>query len=194
MPGATAFWWALPDHMVRTGILPTFTDATRFWLIASLVALVPVVVLLVVPRRPLVVLGVVLALAVAGTASANVASDRFHDKRATPQRLVGVLRHIVAEHPGTTISYFWRCSTRPDPQPAGRNRYAWLLLPTVLGNDRDSDIVIACPAHPAAARPGAVPLPDPADGFYRAWVRPGPLQDALRSEGILPPPGVFPAS
>ncbi|GAB7007846.1 hypothetical protein JCM18899A_53230 [Nocardioides sp. AN3] len=170
-PGASAFWWALPHQ--------------RFWLIASLVALVPVVVLLVIPRRPLVVLGVVLALGLAGTASANVASGRFHDLRAQPRPLVGTLRQIVAEHPGTTISYFWRCPRHPAAQPALRNRYAWLLLPTVLGSDSGSDIVIACPGHPAAGRPGAVALSQPADRDYVAWVRPGPLQDELRSEGLL---------
>lgn len=185
MPGATAWWWALPDHRIPTGIIPTLTDDNRFWLIASLTALVPVALLLVVRRRALVVLAVVLALGAAGTASANVASGRFHDLRARKQPLVGVLRHIVAEHPGTTISYFWRCRTRPQAQPAGRNRYGWLLLPTIIRNDPSADIVIACPAHPAASQPGTAPLPEAADVYYLAWVKPGALQDELRAEGLF---------
>jgi hypothetical protein len=183
-PGAAAFAWALPDHLVPTGAIPTLTGDNRFWLIASLVALVPTAVLLVLRHRPLVVLAVVLALAAAGTVTANVASTRFHDDRAQKQALIGVLRHIVAEHPGVSISYFFRCPPPGDPQPAWRNRYAWALLPTVVGTDRDADIVIACPAHPAAGRPGAVPLRDWA-GAFPAWVRPGPLQNALREEGLL---------
>jgi hypothetical protein len=183
-PGAAAFAWALPDRMIPTGTLPTFTNDTRFWLIASLVALVPTVVLLLVRHRPLVVLAVVLALGAAGTVAANVVSTRFHDDRARPQPLVGVLRHIVAEHPDTSISYFFRCPSGADPQPAWRNRYAWALLPTVVEADPDADIVIACPSHSAAGQPGAVPLRAWA-GAFPAWVRPGPLQDALREEGLL---------
>jgi len=185
MPGATAWWWALPHHAIPTGIRPTFTNATRFWLIASITALVPVAVLLLARRRALLVLGLVLALGTAGTVAANVASTRFHDIRARHQPLVDTLRHITAEHPGTSISYFWRCSSEVRTTPAGRNRYAWLLLPTVVGIDPHADIVIACPAHPAAAAPGAVPLHDAADVRYRAWVKPGPLQGELRAEGLL---------
>ena len=183
-PGAAAYAWALPGRMVPTGTIPTFTDDNRFWLIASLVALVPTAVLLVVRHRPLVVLAVVLALGAAGTATANVASTRFHDDRVGKQKLIGVLRHIVAEHPDTSISFFWKCPRETDAQPARRNRYAWALLPTVVEADPASDIVIACPTHPASAQPGAVPLVQRA-GTFPAWVRPGPLQDALREEGLL---------
>jgi hypothetical protein len=172
---------------VPSGTLPTLTNDTRFWLIASLVALVPVVLVLVRRRRPLVILAVLLLLGAAGTASANKASDDFHDLRAGNEPLIGTLRHVIDEHPGTSVSYFWRCPSRADAQPGGRNRYAWELLPTVVGYDRDDDIVIACPGHPAAAQPGAVPMREVADRYYPAWVKAGPLQDALRAEGLLRP-------
>ena len=183
-PGAAAFDWALPHHAIRTGMIPWFTNDNRFWLIASLVALVPTAVLLVARHRPLVVLAVVLALGAAGTVTANIASTHFHDERAHRQPLIGVLRHIEQQHPGTTVSYFFRCPRGADAQPAWRNRYAWALLPTVVEADPDADIVIACPEHPAAGQPGTVPLIDWA-GAFPAWVRPGPLQDALRAEGLL---------
>jgi hypothetical protein len=184
MPGASAFSWALPDHPIPTGITPTFTNETRFWLIASLVALVPVAVLLVARRRGLVVLAVVLVLGAAGTASANVATDDFHDERVKPIPLVTTLRHIVAEHPDTSISYFPGCPGHPPA--AGRIRLRWTMLPTPLGSDPGADIVIACSGDPAAKQPGAVALADAVNGSFHAWVRPGPLQDALRSEGVLP--------
>ncbi|MDH2416259.1 hypothetical protein [Nocardioides sp. CER19] len=183
MPGSSAFSWALPDHPIPTGILPTLTNDNRFWLIASLVALVPVAVLLVARRRALVVLAVVLVLGAAGTATANVATDDFHDKRVQPVPLVGTLRHIVADHPDTSISYFPGCPGRAPA--AGRIRVPWMMLPTTLGTDPGADIVIACAAHPAAKQPGAVALPGVVDRSYRAWVRPGPLQDALRTEGLV---------
>jgi hypothetical protein len=186
-PGSAAFAWALPDHLVPTGIIPTFTNQTRFWLIASVVALVPVVVLLVARRRPLVVLATVLALGAAGTVTANVASGEFHDLRARDQPMHHTLQHILEEHPGTSVAYFWTCPGRGGETPGGRNRYAWSLLPTVLSTDPDADIVIACPTHPASGQPGAVVLPGRADVFYLVWIRPGPLQDELRAEGLLPP-------
>ncbi|SFC68269.1 hypothetical protein SAMN04487968_109159 [Nocardioides terrae] len=186
-PGVAAFHWARPDHPVPTGTLPTFTDDTRFWLIASLVALVPVALLLVARHRPAVVLGAVLVLGAAGTASANVASDAFHELRNPAAPVRAMVVGIVHDHPGTSVSYFKECPGRSDEEKGLRNRFAWLLLPTVLGSDRDADVVVACETSPAAGRPGSVPLQARMDGFYLVWIRPGPLQDALRAEGLLQP-------
>ena len=188
-PGVAAFDWARPDRMVPTGTIPTLTNDTRFWLIASLVALVPVVLLLLVPRRPMVLLGVVLALGAAGTASANVvASDAIHDLRNPARPVQEQVVRILREHPGTTVSYFKECPGRSDEQRGLRNRFAWVVLPSILGTDPDADLVVACDTSPAAHRPGAVALPGHVDGFYLVWVRPGPLQDALRGEGLLSRP------
>jgi hypothetical protein len=184
-PGAAAFAWALPRDTVPTGTIPTFTNETRFWLIASVVALVPVLVLLLVRRRAMVVLAAVLALGAAGTVTANVASGDFHDLRARPQQARETLLRILAEHPGTSVSYFWICPSHLGDTPAGRNRYGWTILPTVLGYDKHADIVIACSTSAAAGRPGYVPLRTRADQFYLVWVKPGPIQDELRSEGLL---------
>jgi hypothetical protein len=184
--GPAAFAWLLPDHLVRSGTIPTLTDDGRFWLVASVVALVPPLVLLLTRRRPMIVLGLVLALGAAGTATADVASDEFHDSRAADQPMRDTVVRIVREHPGTSVSYFKACPGQRDAERRGpRNRYAWVLLPTVLGLDRDADIVIACPTSPAAGQPGAVPLPGRADGIYQVWIRPGALQDELRAEGLL---------
>jgi hypothetical protein len=184
-PGASAFAWALPDDPIPTGLIPTFTNDTRFWLIASVVALVPVLVLLVARRRAMVVLAVVLALGAAGTVPANVASGDFHDLRARPQPARDTLLRILAEHPATSVSYFWICPSRTDDAPGGRNRYAWSILPTVRGFHRHADIVNACATSAAAGRPGYVALRERADTFYLVWVKPGPIQDELRAEGLL---------
>lgn len=170
-PGAAAFAWALPH--------------TRFWVIASVVAMVPPALLLVARVRPVVVLAVVLVLGAAGTATVNVASGDFHDLRAESQPIRDTVVRIVREHPGTSISYFSECPGQGHQGRGRSNRYAWAVLPTVLGTDPGADLVIACPTHPAAAQPGAIALPGTTDGLYRVWVRPGRLQDELRSEGLL---------
>jgi len=184
-PGVAAFDWARPDRPVPSGTLPTFTDDTRFWLIASVVALVPVLLLLVLRSRPAIVLASVLVLGAAGTASANVASDAFHELRNPKAPTRALVVDIVRDHPGTSVSYFKECPGRSDEERGLRNRFAWVLLPTILGSDPDADLVVACQSHPAAGRPGAVPLKGVVDRFYLVWVRPGPLQDELRAEGLL---------
>lgn len=189
IPGAMAWSWALPEAEIPPGLVPTLGNANRFWLLATLTALVPLAVLVAARRRPVLVGATVLALAVPGVVAADQASGRYQHELGLRPALTTMLRDIAAAHPGTTVSYIERC---PDDlhRPGGRrNRYAWLLLPTVVSRDPAADIVIACPGAPTAATPGAVPLPESAYGELLAWVRPGPLQDALRSEGLLPAAG-----
>lgn len=185
IPGAMAWSWALPEREFPEGLVPTFTNDNRFWLVATLTALVPLTVLIAARRRPLWVGAVVLVLAVPGVVAADRASGRYQEELGIRPALTTTLRDIVAEHPGTTIAYIEQCPQDLHRPGGRRNRFAWLLLPTVVSRDPGADIVIACPGAPAAATPGAVPLPESAYGELLAWVRPGPLQDALREQGLL---------
>lgn len=189
IPGAMAWSWALPEHRFPPGLTPSFTNDNRFWVWATLTSLLPLAALLVARRRPLVVGGLVLALAAGGTFFANQASDEYQANHGPTPRLATTIRGILAEHPGTTVAFAEQCPSKPVNRPGGRrNRFAWLLLPTIVGSDPNADIVIACGDAPLAQIQGAVTLEHPAFGVLYGWVRPGPLQDELRQRGLLPPP------
>lgn len=195
IPGAMPWWWALPTHHIPTGIWPSFTNDNRFWLIASLTALVPLAALglgAAVRRRRAALVGalvtpLVLALGVAGTLVGNHASTTFHNEHGVPSPVVGSLRGILAAHPEATVDFDMSCP-RPASQSASqRNDFMWWLLPTVVGAtwEGDSDIVISC-AHGAAADViGAVRLPGTALHNDVVWIMPGRLLDALTADGTL---------
>ena len=194
IPGAMAWWWALPAKVpadqVVPGSLPTLTNDNRFWLLATLTALVPLVVLAAARRRPAVaaggVIGLVLALAGAGTFYANQASGQYQADHQVISPLAGELRSILAAHPGTTVGYDERCP-KPVWQAGGRrNRFMWQLLPTVASRTTSGvDIAIVCAQATDRVPPGSISLDESAFGTMYAWIAPGPLQDELRAEGIL---------
>lgn len=190
IPGAMAWWWAMPDHRFAPGLVPSLTNENRFWLWATLTSLLPLALLLalvVLRRRVLVVGGLVLALAVGGTYFANRASDHYQANHGPDLPLIKDLRTILADHPGTTVAVVEQCPSRQVPRPGGRrNRLAWAMLPTIVGRDPKADIVVACPdAEQVRSMAGALRLSEPIFGVLYAYVRPGPLQDDLRSRGLL---------
>jgi len=189
IPGAMAWAWALPTQAVP-GTIPTLTNDNRFWLIATLTALVPLLVLAVSRSRVGrgVVLGLVLALAAGGTVFANQASDEYQSNHRVVNPLGLELRTILADHPDATVRYDARCPKRM-PRPGGRgNRFVWQLLPTVVSRTaQDADIVIACEAAGTSMPAGSIRLPSSVDGALYAWVVPGPLQDALARAGDVAP-------
>ena len=189
IPGAMAWSWALPTTAVP-GTIPTLTNDNRFWLIATLTALLPLVVLAISRSRAgrAVVLGLVLALGAAGTVFANQASDEYQGDHQIVNPLGRELRKILADHPDATVTYDGRCPKRV-ARPGGRgNRFVWQLLPTVVSRTgRDADIVIACPAAGDSMPQGSLRLGTSAGGDLYAWVVPGTLQDDLVRQGLLEP-------
>jgi hypothetical protein len=184
-----AWAWALPTKVVP-GTIPTLTNDNRFWLIATLTALVPLVALAVNRSRvgSAVVLALVLALGGAGTVFANQASNEYQRNHQVVNALGLELRGILADHPDTTVRYDARCPKRM-PRPGGRgNRFVWQLLPTVVSRtDAGAEIVIACEAAGSSMPPGSVRLKSSVNGALFAWVMPGQLHDALVREGALGP-------
>ncbi|MDH2416258.1 hypothetical protein [Nocardioides sp. CER19] len=197
IPGAMAWWWALPTHTVVPGSVPSLTNDNRFWLLATLTALVPLAVLAVGRLRvqraatltAALVTGLVLSLAGAGTVFADQANGRYQETHQVISPLVRQLRSILADHPGTTVGYQQACP-KPVWQAGGRrNRFTWQLLPTVVsGTTKGVDIAIACGAAGDSLPPGGVLLEQSAFGVIYAWVMPGALQDELRDEGLLTTP------
>jgi hypothetical protein len=194
IPGAMAWSWALPTalphHDPVPGTLPTFTNDNRFWLIATLTALLPLLLLAVARSRRAVaaggVIGLVLALGAAGTYDADQASGRYQADHQVISPLAAQLRSILAAHPATTVGYDERCP-KPVWQAGGRrNRFMWQLLPTVVTRSTTGvDIAIVCARASERVPAGSVSLDVPAFGTMYAWVAPGPLQDELREQGVL---------
>ncbi|GAA1976395.1 hypothetical protein GCM10009798_41990 [Nocardioides panacihumi] len=190
IPGAMAWWWALPTHTTVPGVVPTLTNANRFWLIASLTAVLPLVVLAATRVRArlagLLTIGVVLTLAGAGSVFADQASGHYQETHQVISPLARELRTILAEHPGTTVGYDAACP-KPVWQAGGRrNRFMWQLLPTIVSNRTTGvDIAIVCREAADRMAPGAISLDQSAFGRIYAWVLPGPLQDELLADGTL---------
>ena len=190
VPGAMAWWWALPTHTTVPGVVPSLTNGNRFWLIASLTALLPLVVLAATRTRTRVVglltIGVVLALAGAGSVFADQASGRYQETHQVISPLTAELRKILADHPDATVGYDAACP-KPVWQAGGRrNRFTWQLLPTIV-SDRTTgvDIAIVCQEAADKLAPGGISLDQSAYGRIYAWVMPGPLQDELLADGTL---------
>ncbi|MBC7276140.1 MAG: hypothetical protein H5T77_06560 [Nocardioides sp.] len=205
IPGAITFWWALPDgQFPQPGPIPSFTNDNRFWLIATLCALVPLAIWTLLaavsrvsPRpsswtgdrvRSVVVTALVLVLGTTASAVADVASDKFHDRfdHATP--VIDDLRSILAEHPDAVVAYDDNCPRRPPSMNSERNWLMWWMLPTVVEREWEwgDDIVFSCPSGEPSFVTGAVMLRERPFPLATIWIMPGDLLDSLRESGELP--------
>lgn len=205
IPGAIPWWWALPDgQFPQPGPIPSFTNENRFWLIATLCALLPLAiwtVLAILPRlsprlrgaradrvRAVVVTALVLVVGTTATAVADVASDKFHDRFVQSAPGVDDLRSILAEHPDAVVAYDENCPRRRSAMNAERNWLMWWMLPTIVEREWEwgDDIVFSCPEGEPAYVTGAVMLRDRPFPDAAVWIMPGDLLDSLRESGELP--------
>lgn len=201
IPGAIPWWWALPDgQFPQPGPIPSFTNDNRFWLIATLCSLVPLAIWTLLaalsrrsPRLPdrvrsVVVTALVLVVGTAGSAVADVASDKFHDHfdHATP--VIDELRSILAEHPDAVVAYDDNCPRRRSAMNSERNWLMWWMLPTIVEREWKwgDDIVFSCPQGEPAFVTGAVMLRERPFPYATVWILPGDLLDSLRESGELP--------
>ncbi|GAB7007845.1 hypothetical protein JCM18899A_53220 [Nocardioides sp. AN3] len=191
LPGAMPWEWALPAHVVTPGVVPSLTNDNRFWLIATVTALVPLVVLALVRGwrgAGLVMAAVVLLLATVGSLFAGRASGHYQATHEVTSPLAVELRSILAKHPGATVGYEASCPKPLAQQGGKRNRFAWQLLPTIVSTrTTDVDIAIACQEASGSIPPGSLELRQTAYGRVHAWVVPGPLQDQLVAAGTVTP-------
>ncbi|MEI7058815.1 hypothetical protein WBG06_23530 [Nocardioides sp. CCNWLW239] len=201
IPGAIPWWWALPDgQFPQPGPIPSFTNDNRFWLIATLCSLIPLVVwtvLAALPRlrtpkgdrlRSVAVTALVLVLGITASAVADVASDEFHDRFDHVTPVVDDLRSILAEHPDAVVAYDKNCPRRPSAMNSERNWLMWWMLPTVVDREWEwgDDVVFSCPEGEPAFVTGAVMLRDRPFPYAAVWIMPGDLLDSLRESGELP--------
>jgi hypothetical protein len=198
-----------PDHPFHRPLTPTFGNAGRFWLWASAAAAIALAALLVLRRFPRT--AVALLLVAAATMSLTANQDQ---RRAVPSKIAASLEKVdAAAGGGSTDLGGTGTSDGADaeggaglqsvdvdlscPSP-GLTRAEilnwsgfWLSPRTVRiadpskGRPFDAALVISCKDGSTMKGTGAKLVKGGSSYGYRLWVRPGPLQDQLASDGLL---------
>lgn len=172
--GITPYWWALPHHRFAAGLMPSLTNGNRVWVIATLVSIVPLLLLSVVRRRGLAIALAVLLLAGAGSVSARHEIVRFREGRDKMPERVPALREALAAHPGAKATHLgWdpSCRSGKSAVSSQRNYLMWWLLPTIVRRGtaaNDDALVIACRGATTAPPAGANQVP--LGTFGNAWL------------------------
>jgi hypothetical protein len=198
IPGVMPWFWALPQASAETwqwGMVPSLTNANRFWLLASIPPLAVLIALVAVgrrrPRATALLTAAVLALTAAGTLSATRATDHFQRLEGGRPALAEEINRLQAEHGGElTVEFDRSCTPGLSNNAVVQNKLAYWIHPTTLGvtTDRsssDADITLGCDIWPEGSAAGARMISDLHSYGYHAWVAPGPLQDELDAAGEL---------
>ncbi len=195
IPGVLPWAWTFPGQAFGTPLIPTFTNANRFWLWASVVLLVCMVAFRLGRRWPRGVVAGVLVLASLGTVSADRASDDFRAGQGLDPRSVEGFSEFLADHDVRTVGWDFSCNRSPLSRGAGLNYVGYELLPDAMvervdsawDDDPDLDVVISCAGGTRLESSGALHLPGYEIFEAWVWIMPGELQDALVSDGQLTP-------
>ena len=201
IPGVMAWFWALPvGHGPETwpwGLIPSFTNENRFWLLASLPPLVLLGVLTALgalrERGTAILLGVLLVAGSAATLSATQATDHFQQIEGGRPALADEINRLQAEHDGQlTIEFDRSCTPGLSNNAVVQNKLAYWIHPTTMGLTMDrnvskAQITLGCDIWPEGTQKGARLLSGAESYGYHAWVNPGPLQDQLAEQGRLEP-------
>jgi hypothetical protein len=195
VPGVLPFAWTLPDAGYATPLLPSFTNANRFWLLASVAVVACLAAAFLLRRWTKVVVVGALVVASLATLVADRASDAFRAGQGIdPASTVG-LEQFLAEHDVDTVGWDFSCDRDMLSRGAGLNYVGYELLPDVItervdsawDDDPDLDVVVSCWGGTRLQDSGALHL----EGYeiYGAWVwvMPGALQDELLADGELAP-------
>lgn len=176
-------------------ILPTLTNENRFWLIASLSALVVLAVVVILRRRPVLVAGLLSVLFAAGSLVANVRSDQFQRQEGEVGQVVAAIDAIEARYGPVRIGYDRGCWRPGFNTAVGQNYNGFWLLPTVISEvDRlrqtpeqmNVDLIISCDDGWITGRDaGALRYNAASTRWSVIWVMPGPVQDGLARERLV---------
>jgi hypothetical protein len=198
-PGVLPFAGTLPAVAHPTPLLPSFTNANRFWVLASVAVLAALVAAFLLRRHAKVVAVGALVLASLATLVADRASDAFRAGEGLDPRSAASLERFLARHDVERVGWDFSCNRPVLSRGAGLDFVGYELLPDVLvervdsawDDDPDLAVVLSCYGGTRLQASGALHLP----GYelYGAWVwiMPGALQDELLSGGELvrPPAG-----
>ena len=201
IPGVMPWFWSLPvGHVSETwpwGQIPSFTNENRFWLLAS----IPAVLLLGVltasgplrRRGAAILMGALLLASGVGTLSATQATEHFQEVEGGRPPLAEEINRLQAEHDGQlTIEFDRSCTPGTSNNAVVQNRLAYWIHPTTMGltmdrNVSDAQLTLGCDIWPEGTEKGSRLLSDAESYGYHVWVNPGPLQDQLEEQGRLEP-------
>lgn len=178
------FW---PSEPFAQPLIPTFTNANQFWVLASVYILAVLGVIALLRRRPRTFTVIALGMSVLIALAANPSQVRDY-----PDDLTAALELVEDGGEKLPVDFYYpRCDSTLAVHQA-RNWVGYWFAPrdvTVVRGEEpfDADLVVACGDFAAADRgAGALPVEGEADyNSYRIWVLPGELQDALLERGIL---------
>lgn len=200
IPGVMPWFWALPEQGQEGwpwGQIPSLTNENRFWLLASLPAVLLLGVLTALGRLrrrgTALLMGSLLLVGLVGTASATRATDHFQETEGGRPALADEINSLQTEHDEQLSVEFDRsCTPGLSNNAVVQNKLAYWIHPTTLGvttdrNSSDAQITLGCDIWPEGSAQGARIL-DGAESYgYHAWVMPGPLLDELAEQGRLEP-------
>ncbi len=195
IPGVLPWAWTFPDVAFPTPLMPTFTNANRFWLLASVVVLLCLLGFRLLRARPKPVVAGLVALASLATLSADRASNEFRAGQGLDPRSVTGFSAFLAEHDISTVGWDFSCNRPSLSRGAGLNYVGYELLPDVMvervdsawDDEPDLDVVVSCAGGTRLEGSGALHLPGYEIFEAWVWVMPGELQDSLVSSGQLDP-------
>lgn len=195
IPGVLPFAWALPDGGYETPLLPSFTNANRFWLLASLAVVACLVAAFLLRRWTKVVVVGALVVAALATLVADRASDAFRAGQGIDPASTVSFEQFLAEHDVDTVGWDFSCNRDMLSRGAGLNYVGYELLPDVItervdsawDDDPDLDVVVSCWGGTRLQDSGALHLEGYEIFGAWVWIMPGTLQDELLAAGELTP-------
>jgi hypothetical protein len=190
--GVLPWGWLLPKESFPPGMLPTFTNENRFWLIASLSALACLLCYRLLRHAGAAIAVGAVGLAVMGSLGANASSDKFRASQHLEDAVVAPVQALLDRDPSMTMAWDTACNRRGFTSGVGQNMIGWEFVDqTILGSIRsdevipDEDVIFSCVGTSQLAEHGALPIANVEIYESWLWVMPGSLQDQLATEGLL---------
>ncbi|MGJ9411305.1 hypothetical protein ACHAAC_01225 [Aeromicrobium sp. CF4.19] len=196
VPGILPWWRLLPTEPWPrdVGIVPTLLNENRIWIIAPLCVVLVLVAAIVLRRRPALVAGGLVVLAVGGTLLSTERSQLFHEAEGRSVDIRPIVEPLVELGPDEPIGYARACGPRAGLESSGQNYLGFAVAPSPLlqvdtGADvtPDMQLVLACDRWGPGEDLGARRLDTDSVYASHVWIMPGPLQDEMASQGRLLP-------
>lgn len=192
----TAPGWSSDKGWYRswTWTLPTFTNGTRFWLIASLTAVVALVGVMLLRRRPAAVAALLAVVLCAGDVLSYPAVAAFQIKDGGEPEVVSLIERIESDEGSVRVVLDRSCVPRPGDSSWAQNEFTFWLqngdfryldsYGELPASGRGSELVISCAGFPERSGVAATRVGDVSSIGYELWVLPGALQRTLARRGL----------